>query len=481
MLPIHQHLSNLILDSNYQEAERLAIDHVRMNPADGQGWLYLGESLLRQQEGEAAKHFLNRAQLLDPEAKWLDLMQNELNRTPVGNRYAELSEVLSVRKTSVAAAIIVKNEERCIERCIQSIQNAVDEIIVVDSGSTDQTLSLLSNYPNVKLYQVEWTDSFALLRNEALAHVSSEWVFWLDADEWLNSEDSAQIRLVAGIFHSLQPVIPMIHPCIVNHIQGSDNINFSVPRMFPTDRGVHYQGRIHEQIATEREGIFTTNVFHKPVQIRLHHDGYELEVRNVKEKIKRNIRLLRMMTEEEPTNPGWWYFLGRETMESNDRNFALDYFDKAIQYGASNPRFGRMPEIYMLMARAHLVQNNIEKAEECCFKALELHPDFPDAHYQLASIKALIAQTSLNKAMDHLNLALDGFHSYRGTVSADHEIHTWKADALKADLLVHLGKLSEAKLLLEQLQTKSPVPHHFQQKLLFIEQQHQLLRGGVFS
>ncbi|MBO9596490.1 MAG: glycosyltransferase, partial [Cohnella sp.] len=310
MHPSHQHLANLIYERRYAEAERLGKIHVQQFPIDGQGWVLLGEALLLQGFGDAASLLFNRAYLLDPEAKWMPQMQSELERAPGGGHRADIEQLLRVPVKTIAAAIIVKDEERCIERCLDSIQSAVDEIVVVDSGSTDRTMELIRQYPNVKLFQTEWNDDFSALRNEALSKVTSEWVFWLDADEWLIQEDADHIRTAAGLFDLNQSFIPALQPCLINHINGSTVIEHSVARMFPTTKGLFYSGRIHEQIATEKEGIFTSNVLHKPIRIRLNHDGYESPVKADKDKIQRNFRLLKLMTEEDPTNPGWWYFLG---------------------------------------------------------------------------------------------------------------------------------------------------------------------------
>lgn len=474
MHPSHQAIADHIHARRYTEAERLGTAHVRQYPIDGQGWVLLGEALMMQGYGHAAESLFNRAYLLDPEAKWMPHMKQELNRVPGGAGRPDIEALLQVPKITVTAAIIVKNEERCIERCLNSILGAFDEIIVVDSGSTDRTLSLIRQYPDVKLYQTDWEDSFAALRNEALARTTSDWVFWLDADEWLESEDKEIVRIAAGMFDAMT-FIPSLQPCLVNHVNGKEVMEFSVSRIFPTNRGLRYSGRIHEQLATEREGIYTSNVLHKPVRIRLHHDGYEPDIKSLKNKIERNIGLLRKMTEEEPDNPGWWYFLGRETMESGNVEQALGYFDNVVKLGENNPRFGRMAEIHMLMGRAHYSQGRLDAAEQCYRKALTLHPDYPDAHYQLACIAMVQAQKLLGRAMEHARHSAQGFDTYRGLVGANHEIHQWRADALIGDLLVHNGQLYEANGHLRKARDRLSASDDLDRKIAFIAQQQRLL------
>ncbi|MET1175128.1 glycosyltransferase [Paenibacillus amylolyticus] len=480
MDPRHKHISDLILSHSYHLAELAAKKHVQEFPIDGQGWLLFGEAMMKQGKGKTAQFLFERALFLDPKAQWMQFMQSELQKVLRDEVVSEdIEMLLSTPKVTISAALIIKDEERSIERCIQSIIGAVDEIIVVDSGSTDLTLSLLQKYPQVQVYQREWNDSFAELRNEALRHVTSDWVFWLDADEWLHEDDRRLIRLAAGIYSSMNTYIPALQPCLINYVKNGHVTEYSVPRLFQTNRGIHYNGRIHEQIATKKEGIFTSNVLHKPIGIRLHHDGYEPEIKAKKNKITRNINLLRMMTKEEPTNPGWWYFLGRETMSTEDKQSSLFYFAKAIELGESNRYFGRIAEIHMLMGKIYSSQNKLEAAEKSYSKALALHPDYPDAHFLLASLAVSKAQKLLEGAYKHVNEASNGFHTYRGTVAPDQSIHSWRAELLRSDLLVLNGHFAEAVSILQALQAEIPSLDIIDTKLKFIEQQVQQLLNRV--
>jgi GT2 family glycosyltransferase len=87
-----------------------------------------------------------------------------------------------VRRTRVSLTMIVKNEERHLPDCLASVNDLVDEMIVVDTGSTDRTKAVAASY-GAKVSDFPWVDDFAAARNEALRHATGDWVFWMDADD----------------------------------------------------------------------------------------------------------------------------------------------------------------------------------------------------------------------------------------------------------------------------------------------------------
>src|SRR5690625_3834760 len=127
-----------------------------------------------------------------------------LMNAPPGTEEPRSLRLLEVQPVSVAAAILTYNEERSIRRCIISLLDAVDEIVVLDSTSTDRTLEIARQFPKVKVIEdVHLDDDFAGKRNKGLEHIESDWVLWIDADEWLHAEDKAAIRTAAGLFHDV--------------------------------------------------------------------------------------------------------------------------------------------------------------------------------------------------------------------------------------------------------------------------------------
>src|SRR5713101_5167076 len=99
----------------------------------------------------------------------------------------------------VSFCVIVKNEETHLAACLDSVAGLVDEIVVVDTGSTDGTKAIAQSR-GARVFDFPWVDSFAAARNESIRHATSEWIFWMDADEWIDEENRGTVRaLFAGL------------------------------------------------------------------------------------------------------------------------------------------------------------------------------------------------------------------------------------------------------------------------------------------
>ncbi|AZN39665.1 tetratricopeptide repeat-containing glycosyltransferase family 2 protein [Paenibacillus albus] len=443
-------------EGQYAKAEKLLLEQLAVNPLSAQGWVQLGEVLLQQNCGDAARLAFDRGWLLDPMAQWVPSVQQLLAKAPVGPARPEIQRLLAPKRSvTVAAAIMTRNEARCIERCVFSLLHAVDEILIIDSSSTDGTVQLVAHLPKVKVItSAAQNDDFAAKRNQALPHLNSDWVLWVDADEWLFEEDVQAVRQVAEMFDSRGQVV--LNICQVNYVQGKVKPDFGIPRMFPLGRGLHYYGRVHEQVVPEDGEMYETSVMRRPVRIRLHHDGYEPNIVQSRSKINRNLRLLEMMVAEDPSNPGWFLYYGRESLAAGDREKAKMLLLEAERLVSSKPSFGRHADILMLLGKIYLSESKYEEAIEVCSHALKLQPNYPDASYHLARAQMKQAAELLQKAERNLVGAKVSFQTYRGIVAADESIKEWRADLALADLTAISGKNAAARAKYESLLARYP-------------------------
>src|SRR5215467_136999 len=115
------------------------------------------------------------------------------------NRLPLLSPSLISTRPRRSLCMIVRNEEQHLAECLECVADLMDEIVVVDTGSTDRTRDVAGRF-GARVFDFPWVDSFAAARNESLRHATGDWIFWLDADERLTPPNRTKLRrLFAGL------------------------------------------------------------------------------------------------------------------------------------------------------------------------------------------------------------------------------------------------------------------------------------------
>lgn len=151
---------------------------------------------------------------------------------------------------TISLCMIVKNEERILARCLDSVADLVDEIVIVDTGSTDGTRELAARYTD-KLYDFPWTDDFSAARNFAFSRASMEYIYSADADEVLSGENREQFRLMK---EALLPEIEIVQMKYGNQLQYGTVYNFDEeyrPKLFKRLRSFVWEEPIHETVRLE--------------------------------------------------------------------------------------------------------------------------------------------------------------------------------------------------------------------------------------
>lgn len=185
---------------------------------------------------------------------------------------------------NLSICIITKNEQENIERCLKSLMPYEMEIIVVDTGSTDNTKDIVQRYTD-KVFDFEWCDDFAAAKNFAISKTSNDYIIMLDSDEYIDKfEESELIRTIGNNSDKvgriqIKNVFKKTNPCKESREW--------VSRIF-NKKSYHYEGRIHEQIVRYDGKEYDT--FQAPVTII--HTGYDLTEKEKSAKAKRNISLL---------------------------------------------------------------------------------------------------------------------------------------------------------------------------------------------
>ncbi|WP_333609009.1 glycosyltransferase [Arsukibacterium sp.] len=214
---------------------------------------------------------------------------------------------------SLALVMIVKNEARSIQRCLDSISPFVDSMLVLDTGSTDNTVAL-ARACGARVEHFRWRNDFAAARNAALAFSNADWNIILDADEWLSrgKESLQQLRQQKPDFVGSVEIVSSY--VIADCKQHGHSI---ISRVLP--KGVRYKGIIHEQ----PEHVLPV----KPLQIQLGHDGYEPAQQQAKK--QRNLQLLQLALQHDPDDCYLHYKLGVELELAGQSAAAIKYYEQA--------------------------------------------------------------------------------------------------------------------------------------------------------
>ena len=316
--------------------------------------------------------------------------------------------------------MIVKNEERFLAKCLQSIAPYVDEICVVDTGSTDRTVEIAREF-GAKIEIREWRNDFAWARNEAIAMASYRWIFMLDADEeYLPGSESllAQLKDVPAFDTGVW--VRCYNES--NDYQGTGQMSHLLIRIFPNHPRIRYRGLIHEFITLDQSQL-GLKASASPIAIK--HSGYLKEIVTERDKGARNLAIVKAAVEREPEEAFHWFNLGTTAFLIGDYETARSALEKMIEVNKDQPR-GFFSNGLSALADVYTEKmNDPVKGEEAARLCLKFSPRYANGHFALG--KALVAQKRLADAREAFQSAIDDGDYNHLQFVVDDEVSKWKA------------------------------------------------------
>ncbi|MGC8594323.1 MAG: tetratricopeptide repeat-containing glycosyltransferase family 2 protein [Candidatus Kryptoniota bacterium] len=272
----------------------------------------------------------------------------------------------------LSLSMITKDEEANLAGCLESVRGLVDEIIIVDTGSSDRTKEVALAY-GAKVFDFEWIDDFSAARNESLSHTTGDWVLYLDADERIDRSFHQKIRKLISSGKADAYLLNLR-----SKIGTRDDAQYHIapyPRLFRKIKGVYFVGAVHEQITTR---LVAVNARIRPTDIIIEHLGYAQADEILKEKANRNYALL-MKQLETGVNKGYvLYQIGQTEIMLGRIDDGFDKLEQALAVGG----FGKSVEanIHSILADLHLRKGKLDRALEECERSLEDAPGQSFAH-----------------------------------------------------------------------------------------------------
>jgi tetratricopeptide (TPR) repeat protein len=261
----------------------------------------------------------------------------------------------------VSATLIVRDESAFIEDCLSSLLGFVDEIVMVDTGSCDDTVEKALRFP-IKLHRFEWFGDFSAARNFAIDKAGGEWILYIDADEQLDVANGEHWREIlddkdkAGWKLRFYPRVGWTP--------------YSELRLFRNDPRIRFRGVIHERIYEGVEAVCSSDRMEIGLtKVALRHFGYESLQRH---KIERNIPLLQSYLASDPTRVYCWWHLGEMLLQSGDEEGAMQAWTRALDYARQGKNNSNAMPFFSLILLKHSRGADVDDLLE---EAVSLFPE----------------------------------------------------------------------------------------------------------
>ncbi len=312
-----------------------------------------------------------------------------------------------MKKIKISACYIVRDNAAELKLSLSMIKKFVDEIIVVDTGSKDQSVKVAKKF-GAKVFFQDWQNDFSTPRNFALSKATGDWILFLDADEFFSKETAKNLR----------PAIEQVEQVKQNAIQvflvniDKDNrnkvkdTNFVV-RIFKNNLNIHYVGKIHEELR-QGEGLLQKCVTAPANVLTLYHTGYSASLTVAK--AKRNLEML--LAELETTSEPQRIYCYLAECYSGVRDF-----ENAKKYALLDIDSNGDKKIvsYRILLTISAGNNTpVEERKQFVERAIKDFPDMPEFTAELAECFA--QQGNLDEAVETLKTALEKYKNYKGKI-----------------------------------------------------------------
>ncbi len=282
-----------------------------------------------------------------------------------------INKLITEEPQTISACMIVKNEEKLLPGCLDSIKGLVDEIIIVDTGSTDRTMEIAREY-GAKIYEHAWQNDFSLHRNQSMGYAASDWILIIDADEEFDPTEHEKIRMLVK-----RKNVNGFSFLVYNKINYDRTGSLQSIRIFQNNKGYKYDGIVHNQLRITGKVIET--------DLKVIHHGYALSDEDMRKKAKRSEALLLKQIEEDPDYLFAHFNLAQLYRGEADFKKCLEYSKTVVENSSFDTKGNRHLHLMALdqMGCAYFGIDEFKKAIETFEHALELKSDFLDPLFNL--------------------------------------------------------------------------------------------------
>ncbi len=293
----------------------------------------------------------------------------------------------------ISFCMIAKNEAERLSRCLTSVADLVAEMLVVDTGSTDDSKAVAARL-GARVVDFPWVDDFSAARNESIRHARGDWIFWLDGDEDLDEVNRQRLRTLFAGLRDEKAAYVMRQ---VSESAGGSSLAVAQVRLFRNDPAIRWDYRVHEQIllSLRRAG-------HRLdwTDVAIRHWGYQESTLSAA-KLERNLRLLRLQQAERPDDPVTLYHLGLALGQQGRVAEAVPLLRRSLE--RTPPDYSTRPKLYAVLSRGLQRLGQRKEALAVCRQGQREHADevellFMEALLRKRPVKTTVAAPGMLRA-----------------------------------------------------------------------------------
>ena len=275
---------------------------------------------------------------------------------------------------TLSLCMIVKDEEESLPTCLESIKDYVDEIIIIDTGSSDSTVEIAKRY-NAKVYHHAWENSFSKARNYSLKYATCDWILIMDADEEMEVNDAYKLRETIR-----DDDVSLIYmPAFSKEKGGMNSSVYLIERVFKNNLDFHYEGIVHNTLKSSGRC--------KSENIVFYHYGYHLDEEQMEKKFTRTSTLLKQEIKNDPANPMPHHYLAVAFLSRDMNDECIEEALKAIKLFEHNNMNTNVKLLTCYTASiAFYSKDDLANAEYYAMKSVNSYSDYLDGYFMLSSI-----------------------------------------------------------------------------------------------
>lgn len=324
-------------------------------------------------------------------------------------------------KASLSLCMIVKDEGKTLERCLNSVKSFINEIIIVDTGSKDNTVEIAKKF-NAKIYKFKWIDDFSAARNFAFSKATSDYIMWLDGDDFINEDDIKKIESLLSNMDSSYDYISAEY-ILARNSEGKVSTSLRRNRIVKRQSAFLWVGNVHEYLAVYGKGL---------------EGNFSIEHGKVKEYTDRNLQIFKTMEKNNKKfTPRDIYYYANELFDNGYYKESIDQYNKFI-----DTKEGWIEDIkgaYLKIIRALNLINDKDKIVDVAFESLKI--DTPTAEIACSLGEYYFEKENYNQAAFWYRVALDSRPSSLNMSLTNSDYYTWIPSLQLTVCYYNLGNL----------------------------------------